>query len=340
MSYLILATALALFGSVNAMSQTSPGATLTPNAPTEASTERGTRLILLGTGGGPGVRANRSQPASLLVVDGHSYLIDCGDGTTQQLKRAGHYASELEGIFLTHLHFDHVGGLYALIGLNWTLQATSRPVNIYGPTGTQALLKGIESGLTIPEQLFTKILPPRLPIANILQGHDSDVTQAQVVFSDERVKVTAVENAHYSAIMADARYYGVTRSYAYKFETRDRTIVFTGDTGPSQAVTQLAWGADILVSEVIDIDPILAAMKRKYPNSTSDLQSQFIAHQKQEHLTPEEIGKMAERAKVGMVVLTHIVPGADTEASSLRYTQGVRGTYHGPVIAGRDLDEF
>ncbi len=323
-----------------AVSICQPVPTVSEVALGRVTTGRGTRLILLGTGGGPGVHTNRSQPASLLVVDGRPYLIDCGDGTAGQLKRAGFNASDIGHVFITHLHFDHVGGLAALIGFDWSSGAASRTVEIYGPQGTQALIKGDEAALAIPEQLYTAILPPHPPIAEMVRGHDLDVAQAKLVFQDDKIKVTAVENTHYGAVAIATQAYGRTRSYSYRIETRDRTIVFTGDTGPSEAVTQLARGADVLVSEVIDIDRILEMIKQKYSSSTPEERTKIVAHQMHEHMTPDEVGKMASNAAVGMVILSHIVPGEDSERSSLPYTQLVRRLYQGPVIAGRDLDEF
>ena len=321
-------------------SQTLPPPVAHPAPSRVGSTERGTRLILLGTGGGPGVHTQRSQPASLLVVDGRPYLIDCGDGTVEQLKRAGFDAPQIGHVFITHLHFDHVGGLAALIGFDWTSGAASRPIDIYGPGGTQALLKGDEASLSIPEQIFTAILPPHPPIAEMVRGHDLEVTSARLVYSDDKIKVTAVENTHYEAVGIAAQAYGQTRSYSYWFETPDRTIVFTGDTGPSLAVVSLARGADILVSEVIDIARVLEMIKQKYSDSTSEARTKIVAHQTREHLTPDEVGKLAAAAGVGMVVLSHIVPGEESEHSSLSYTEGVRHSFHRPVIAGRDLDSF
>src|SRR5437868_3743110 len=117
----VLAALFVLFCPRHALSQTPSGATPAQSAPGSVSVDGRTRLILLGTGGGPGVRVERSQPASLLIVDGHRYLIDCGDGTVQRLKRARFDPSDIDGIFLTHLHLDHIGGLYAFVGLDWTL---------------------------------------------------------------------------------------------------------------------------------------------------------------------------------------------------------------------------
>jgi ribonuclease BN (tRNA processing enzyme) len=117
-------------------------------------------------------------------------------------------------------------------------------------------------------------------------------------------------------------------------------VVFTGDTGPSDAIAELAQGADILVSEVIDVDQTMKHQVELYGESTPEQMQSTIAHLREEHLTPEDLGKMAERAKVKMVVLSHIVMGFDEETDFLHYVNGVRRHFSGVVVAGQDLDQF
>ncbi len=138
---------------------------------------------------------------------------------------------------------------------------------------------------------------------------------------------------------------GRDKSFAYRFETKDRVVVFTGDTGPSDAVVKLARRADILVSEVIDLDGmdrLLRAAKGPdgKPLSEADYRT-FMEHMTREHLPAEELGKMAAKAKVKMVVLTHfVVAGQGDEAVLDALVAGVRKYYSGPVVAGKDLDSF
>lgn len=302
--------------------------------------DRGTRLILLGTAGGPNIRTDRSQPANLLIVDGRPYLIDCGEGTVEQLRKAGFHAADISRVFLTHLHLDHVGGLASLMGFRWTAGSVSQPIEVYGPPGTEKLTAGAASYLSVSEHLFAAVLPPRPSITQMSRARDLHVTGQQLVYSDDKIRVFAVENSHFSAVRLGADDYGVPRSYSYRIETPDRTFVFTGDTGPSAALTALARNADVLVSEVIDIDRTLEFMKAKYRDSTQEMMADLVDHQKREHLIPEEVGRLAAEAKARMVVLTHIVPGTDDERSSLNYVAGVRRAFGGVVVAGKDLDEF
>jgi hypothetical protein len=75
-----------------------------------------------------------------------------------------------------------------------------------------------------------------------------------VIFQDANVKVTAVENNHFRFPLGSPAH-GKYKSYAYRFNAADRSVVFTGDTGPSNAITELATSADLLISEVSFSEP-------------------------------------------------------------------------------------
>lgn len=306
----------------------------------QAQPGRLSRLVLLGTVGGPRASRYRAGPASLVQAGNQVYLVDCGDGTSQRLAASGLSPSDVGKVFLTHLHFDHIAGLGPLLVYNWLGQTSKnvRPVDIYGPPGISAYVADTLQGLAIPEALYTVIKAPGPTISRIAFPHDIDVTKPTVIYQDSNVKVTAVENSHYVTLDPAKRPPGAKRSYALRFDLADRSIVFTGDTGPSEAVAELARGADILVSEVADINALLATLRRQDPGGGD--QEAAGAHMRKEHLSPEDVGALASRAGVKMVVLSHIGGGSEDGIDMRVLTDRVRANFAGPVIAGRDGDEF
>lgn len=297
------------------------------------------RLVLLGTGGGPIARVSRSQPANLLEVGDRTYLIDVGAGTPRQIVRAGKRLNAIDAVFITHLHFDHTAGLPAFLALDWQ-DRRSKPVTVYGPPGTRDLVANALRFLGSGEGIFRPELPDLSAMDTLFSGRDLDVTSAAQVYSDGVVTVRAVENTHYSTMRLPPRSYGEDRSYSYRFDTPDRSIVFTGDTGPSPAVEALAKGADILVSEVIDLPAILDSL-RKRGAATAINQQPLIEHMEREHLTPENVGKLAAAAGVKKVVLSHFAqpPGNET-VNKKRILAGIRQYYAGPVSFGEDLAAY
>lgn len=299
-----------------------------------------TRLVLLGTAAGPIPRKERSQPANLLLVGGRPYLIDAGNGVVRQLAYAGYHPSDVRTVFITHHHVDHNADVGALIAFSWLEDfkrgnyKTVGPVRFYGPPATPDLVQAAFNYFAVSERIFRAgSAAPMAAVAERFEGYE--YAGEGVVFRDDRIKVTAVENSHYRTASGES---SPTRdkSYALRFDTPGRSIVFCGDTGPSDAVTQLAQGADVLVCGANDLEASLKYLTAGRPMPPLVLTA-MRAHMERQHITLEQVGVMAQKAGVKTVVLTHFAPGADGEPDDDRYASVVRQHFGGRVIAGRDL---
>ncbi len=301
-----------------------------------AAAATGTRLITLGTGGGPLPRKDRTQSSNLLIVNGTLYVIDAGDNVTRRIVQAGEDFRKVGKIFITHPHSDHTMGLATLLVTQWEYQRRE-PIDVYGPPGTAALVGGSIAYLT-PNAEIRWAEGKRVPMTDVFHGHDA---AAGLVYQDANVKVTAVENTHFHFAPGTPPY-GKYKSYSYRFETPDRVIVFTGDTGPTDAVTTLAKGADVLVTETTSVDDVVNLYKRNgsWAVKTPDEQQAFIRHMKDEHVEPADIGQMASKAGVKMVVMTHLAPTGDPNETYQRYVDGARKYYSGKIAVAKDLMQF
>lgn len=315
-------------------------ASATPRACVAGETG-GTTVTLLGTAGGPIHRRLRSQPASLLSVDGEHYLVDAGDGVARQLTQAGIAIPEVKQVFLTHLHADHVTGLAPLFIFAWT-SAMAHPMTVYGPPGTKHLVEAALSYIETPVNIHRLQYPPVAMPIDLFTGSEPAVSEdgrPSLIYEDDVVSVYAVENSHYATMSEVSQSYGADRSYSYRFDTSDRSVVFSGDTGPSNSLMRLAEGADILVIEVIDLERQFDVV-REMSGLPDDQLTVVMDHMAEEHITPDQIGLLAAKAAVGQVILTHVVPGLDSEQDMTAYINGVRQHYHGPVHLGFDLACF
>lgn len=288
-----------------------------------------TRFVTLGTQSGPIPYPGREQPANLLYRNSQYILIDVGDGATGQLAKAGVGLGEIDTIFISHLHLDHTGGLFGLIGRR--AQAMHRgPVTIYGPVGTRATVMPLLEAL---EPAFGQLGRPA-PVILVEEIGDG----ATVNLGD--ITVEAAANSHYAnTIKAGSP--GAERfvSLSYRFDTPDRSIVFTGDTGPSDKVVALAQGADLLVSEIIDVDGTLDQIRAQRSDVSEAALATVASHFEHEHLVAAEAGRLAREAGAGALVLTHI-GGAETPADIARLHAGVAAEYGGPITFANDLDTF
>lgn len=294
------------------------------------SAQAETRVITLGTQGGPMPTANRSQPANALVVNDRVYLIDAGNGVARQLVKAGIDHRRVGHIFITHNHDDHNSDWGTLMGYQW---ATGRrqPTHVYGPAGTEDMLKGFlqffkpnarirmadSKGMAPPEQMF--------------KAHD--YKGDGVVYKDDLITVTAAENCHYGK--GGAGDSGLDHSYSLRFQTPDKVVVFSGDTGNCAPVAALAKGADLMIHEVIDLDLIEKAMTATMPAPAAQA---LMRHMRDEHTTAEDVGRLAKAAGVKELVLNHVIPGAD-EPDSV-YLDPIKKHYDGPTTVARDLMSF
>jgi ribonuclease BN (tRNA processing enzyme) len=301
-----------------------------------------TEVLFLGTAGGPPLRLDRSEPSTLLIVDGRRYLIDCGIGTMRRMLRAGVKSEQVRTIFFTHLHADHDLGLADVMGNDFFRQSVTHraePINIYGPPQTKELVDAAFHFITVGFRPFENLPPPtngsyQSPFVT------HELSRGGIVFQDDKIRVTAAENSHYALMPPQRR--GQFKSFSYRIETPHGVIVFTGDTGPSEAVERLARGADVLVAEANGRDPqdIAKATASMAARShwSSEQAKAFRAHFEVEHLDTHEIGHLAEKARVKAVLLYHYVP--ENKADQAAYVTGVRTSFSGPVFAPDDLDRF
>jgi ribonuclease BN (tRNA processing enzyme) len=293
-------------------------------------------FITLGTMGGPVPSKDRSQPANALVHQGKVYLIDAGDGTVQQLARAGILLPRVRAVFLSHLHADHTGGLSAVLALRNQTNQRDR-LTVYGPPGTRELVAGMVASMQPAARVGYGIagqpwMPPAdtVTVIELLGGDVLDV---------DGMKVTAAQNSHYdfAAGSTEDRNY---KSLSLRFDMPGRSIVYTGDTGPSAAVEALAKGADLLVSEMIDLAGTMANVARNSPDMPPAAKANLEQHLSTHHLTPDAVGQLAARAGVKAVVITHFAAGTPDPTRTKGYLAQIAAQYRGKVTLANDLDRF
>jgi ribonuclease BN (tRNA processing enzyme) len=297
--------------------------------------KRSSRLITLGTAAGPSLRPDRVQSCNLLTVNGTHYVIDAGDGVARRIAQMGVDVRDIGTIFITHHHDDHTAGLGTLMSLAWDRQRT-KPIHVYGPPRTEELVKAAVQYFAISAEIRIADGGRSVPIAEVFLGHN---VGTGVIFQDANIKVTAAANSHFGFHQGAAA--GKHKSYAYRFETPDRVIVFTGDTGASDAVTELAEGADLLVTETSSCEDRKQAMIHdgRWQAMTAAEQEGIIRQAPQGHMTLDLIGKMAAHAKLGTVVLSHLTQrfGSDDYKP---WAEEVRKQFSGQVLVAKDLMEF
>jgi ribonuclease BN (tRNA processing enzyme) len=287
---------------------------LTTPAPRHSARE--SKLVLLGTAGGPTPKLDRSAPANAMVVGDDIYVIDCGDGVARQMVKAGLDLKRIRDVFITHQHSDHNADYGNLLLLAWET-GLHTPVDTYGPPPLKRMTE-----LFLEMQAYDIHVREkdegRPPLDKQFVPHE--ITQGGPVMHDDNVKVTAALVHHPL----------VKPAFAYRFDCPDRSIVFSGDTSPSENLVELARGADILVHEVMDLELIGRALDFD-PRART-----LRRHLLDSHTPMSEVGRIAAEAGVKTLVLNHFVPGIVPIPDDVWYN-AVKPHFKGRVIVGHDL---
>jgi ribonuclease BN (tRNA processing enzyme) len=294
-----------------------------------------TIFITLGTAGGPMQNPERAQPSHVVMYDDTPILVDCGEGAMRQLKRAGIEFRNVRDIFLSHHHFDHIGSLFACFGLNMMIQRRET-LTIYGPPGTQQIVDGLIAACNVPNEIGFGVAGQRLP-------HPRDFVEVCEIVPDDvieigELKVTCCENTHYRAEgkLGEEGYL----SLSLRFDAPDRSILYTGDTGPSETVETFAKGVDLFVGEMMDVDKTMEKVREMNPQMPDERIQQIGEHLSQHHLSPEQLAEMAARAGADHVVAVHFAPGLLSPETIPTYTKRVQSTFSGEVSLGVDLASY
>jgi len=277
-------------------------------------------LILLGTGAGSVHYKARMPSSAVVVVKGVPYVVDCGDGVSRQLVLADVSLRTLRYIFITHHHADHNLDYGNLIYNAWA-SACKKQIDVYGPPPLEKMtrlfleMNSYDINLRITDE-------GRPPLASMIRVHELE--GEGLVMQDDYVKVTAALVNHPPVIP----------SFAYRFDTPDRSIVFSGDTTPCEGIIRLARDADVLVQDAVHT-PSVARMCAPLPDPEKLLQ-----HILQGHATTVQAGEIARAAGVKTLVLASLTPADDPSISDEMWIEGARTHFDGTIIVGRDLMEL
>jgi len=279
-----------------------------------------TRLILLGTGGGPRPRQGSMSTAQVIIANDVPYVVDCANGVPRQLVLAGVALAKVRHIFVTHHHSDHNADYGNLLLLAWASGLRTR-VDTWGPPPLEKITR-LFFEMSAPDIDVRIADEGRVPLVPLIHPHE--ITQDGPIMRDENLKVTAARVEH--PLVPDA--------FAYRFDAPDRSIVISGDTHRSDNLVKLARGADVLVHEAMWV-PGVDRLVAFSPNATT-LKKHII----DSHTPVEEVGQVAAAAGVKTLVLSHLVPAQDDRLTDQMWIDLARAHFKGQIIVAKDLMEI
>lgn len=326
----------------------------------------GASVVLLGTSAGPPPVLERKGISSAVVVDGAVYVVDAGRGSVDQYQRAGLRYADLAGVFLTHLHADHFGGLYdyaLFAGLGATPASDVVPagVPVVGPgsagalppvngpdpvdvispeapvPGLAATLEGLHRANAYSSNVFRRAAPMAVrDLTTLLDPREIALPDVGASAPGAGPGDQAPPTAPFTVLEDDrvrvsatlVPHGNVFPCFAYRFDTDHGSVTFSGDTRPSENVVDLSRGSDLLVHEAVSLPD-------------TGLPPAFAAAQRSLHTLVDEVGGIAQAAGVGNLVLSHLIDFASpAHLDPADWRRRAQTGYGGRVVVGSDLQTF
>jgi ribonuclease BN (tRNA processing enzyme) len=287
--------------------------------------QKGTELVLLGTGAGPGgqgpERATRMMTSHVMLSNGAAYVLDCGLGVTWQYAQTGIPFPALRSIFITHHHADHNIEYGPLLVVGW-INGMHLDVRAFGPPPLKQMTEDFLRAYKTTVDFWAEDLKMK-PLVTI---DVQEVSAAGPVTHDENVKVSTIIVEHPP----------VKPALGYRFDFKDRSIAFSGDTAASEAVAEMAKGADVLVHEAMYVPAIETYIRGEIAKGRPIKFEDLMAHMQADHTPVEDVGRIAQEAGVKTLVLSHLLPAFDGIDDDT-WRAAAAKNFSGQIIVGREL---
>ena len=282
---------------------------------------KGTKLVLLGTAAGPVPGRSRQMTSHVMLSNGSAYVLDCGMGVTDQYARTGIPFSALKSIFITHHHADHNVEYGPLLIVGW-IQGLPLDVRAFGPPPLRQMTDDFLRAYKQTVDFWAEDFQMK-PLTTV---EVKEISGVGPVMQDDNVKVSSIVVEHPP----------VKPALAYRFDFKDRSIAFSGDTAPLEAVATMAKGADVLVHETMYVPAVEKYIKAQIAEGRPVKFEPFMAHMKADHTPAEDVGRIAQQAGVKTLVLSHLTPAIDSLTDDT-WRKPVAKYFKGEIIVGKDL---
>lgn len=284
--------------------------------------------------GSPFPDDKRSGPCTVVVAGRRMFVFDSGAGAARNIGRMRLNAGQIEALFCTHYHSDHIDGLGELMLQRWIQGTASAPLPIHGPVGLEQVLQGFNDAYTLDKGYRIghhgeAIAPPEGFGGKAMTFELPADTGRKVLVSEPDLEIVAFAVEHAP----------VSPAVGYRIRYKDRTVVLSGDTKKTASVAREAKGADLLVHEALS--PVLLSILEQGLSTAGRNNLSKIMHDVLDyHTTPEEAAEIAQGAGVKALVLNHIVPPLPTSGLDPVFLQRAHEIYTGPLRIGADGDWF
>jgi len=287
-------------------------------------------IILCGTGS-PIPDPNHGQACVAIIVSGQIILVDTGDGAYNTLQFLKLPIDRISKIFITHFHSDHIADLGQVINRSW-ISGRTHPLDIYGPEGIQQVVDGFEQVYALDAGYRAEHHGENMQLENrrvrVNVFNFASLEEAVTILEEDGLTVSSFSVEHQPAEPA----------VGYRFDYDGKTLLISGDTVSNRNVERYSQNADILIHDVMnkELNGHIASLLQAMDNKNLQRMGEMLEDTLSYHIDAAELGKLAERAHVKRLVLTHLVPPPRNFCLKRALRKNVGEFYKGELILGED----
>lgn len=288
----------------------------------------GLHAYFCGTGS-PVPDPTRAGPCLAVLAGDTTLIFDAGSGSMRKLARMGFPMGDVDQVFLTHLHSDHIDGLGELMLQAWIAGSRTTPITISGPEGTARAVQGFTEAYAIDATYRTAHHGDA--IANPA-GFGAAAEELAIASSGMQT-VYETGDVRVSAFMVNHE--PVSPAFGYRVDYKGRSLTISGDTVKSANLVEAAKGTDLLIHEALNRDMVTVMSEAADANGNAAL-SKVFADILDYHASPTEAAETAQDAGASALVLTHIVPPLPVDFLYPAFLDGAGSAFSGTLRVGED----
>jgi ribonuclease Z len=281
--------------------------------------------------GSPMPDEKRGGPCTLVIAGQQLFVFDTGNTSARNINKMGFNAGNIQGIFLTHFHSDHIDGLGELLLQRWVSNSNAQPVNVHGPEGVATVVNGFMQAYSLDRGYRVAhhgdAVLPQSGFGAVPKTFGLQDDKATLVFESADTQIYAFSVSHAP----------IHPAVGYKVVYKDRSMVISGDTTPSAHVEREAKGVDVLMHEAMSME-MMTFLQEGAHAAKRDKLEQLMKDITNYHTSPVEAAQIANKAEVGYLMLHHIAPPLPLPGLVDVFLKGTDKAFKGKIQVAKDGD--